>query len=91
MWHDRGGPGPDEIIYGLGGGNEGAYRNGSYKLIVGKQESQADGWSAQYPGSTPRLPAPSSEACGATPCLFDTDSDEREVKSALLTWQTCSV
>lgn len=82
MWHEHGGPGENELIYGLGGGTAGAYRNGSYKLIVGGQESQADGWSAQYPGSTVRLPAPAHVACDAQPCLFNVEEDEREVSAA---------
>lgn len=43
--------GRTELVIGVGGGATGAYRNGSYKLIMpGGNAEAADGWSAQYPG-----------------------------------------
>ena len=37
LWADRGGLKKNEMIYGIGNGKAGAYRNGRYKLIVGDQ------------------------------------------------------
>eukprot|EP01147_Barroeca_monosierra_P010207 gene10207-2364_t len=80
-WAAIGGPQKDEVMLGVGTGSVGALRKGAYKLIVGAQERKADGWSAQYPGSTPAIPPPSSnhEACSQLPCLFNIMEDEREL------------
>ena len=69
-----GGMAADELLYGVGDGTTGALRQGPYKLIVGVQQSKADGWSAQYPGTTPAIPAPEKEACKPT-CLFNVEDD----------------
>mmetsp|Transcript_18595 Transcript_18595/g.28109 ORF Transcript_18595/g.28109 Transcript_18595/m.28109 type:complete len:151 (+) Transcript_18595:1-453(+) len=49
------------------------------KLIVGAQPLQADGWSAQYPGSTSTRPAPNViMSCKEMPCLFNVTGDPSE-------------
>eukprot|EP01008_Symbiontida_sp_HLA12_P002293 NODE_370_length_960_cov_207.169654_g363_i0.p1 GENE.NODE_370_length_960_cov_207.169654_g363_i0~~NODE_370_length_960_cov_207.169654_g363_i0.p1 ORF type:complete len:305 (+),score=56.67 NODE_370_length_960_cov_207.169654_g363_i0:106-915(+) len=75
----QGGPGQGELMYGIGGGKAGALRKGPYKLIVGGQAGKTDGWSAQYPGSTPIVPPPHDTACGKAPCLFNVEDDQREM------------
>lgn len=74
-----------EMLIGVGGsGFNGAYRNGSIKLIMPNGNSEAaDGWSAQYPGSSPVVPpnsVPPDVRCGTTttPCLFDLARDPEE-------------
>jgi hypothetical protein len=39
-WHAAGGPGPDEMIYCLESATSGAYRNGSYKVILGSAKKR---------------------------------------------------
>ena len=70
-----------ELLLGVGGpqGKGGAYINGTYKFISqGGNSVAADGWSAQYPGSTPTIPAPHDGSCVNRPCLFDTSVDTLE-------------
>ena len=63
----------------LGAGSAGAYINGTYKWIaVGGNAAAADGYSAQYPGTTHAVPAPVSGSCSKKPCLFDLAKDPRE-------------
>ena len=57
-------------------GVTGALRNGTFKLIAnGGNSKAADGWSAQYPGSSQYRAPTAAEECGyggSTPvCLFD--------------------
>ena len=43
--------------------------------------AQADGWSAQYAGSTPYVRSiAGAGTCTKKPCLFDLESDPRETK-----------
>ena len=74
---DPGGPAArTELLLGV---TAGAYRNGSHKLIAAP--NGADGYSAQYPGSTPAPPAPAGPGCqteGKPYCLFDVELDPRE-------------
>ena len=73
-----------ELLLGVGGAKQtgGALRNGSYKLIApGGNSKSADGWSAQYPGTTPMRHPTASEECGygqSHVCLFDLDQDPLE-------------
>lgn len=78
-WVSTGGPKEGELILGIGQGKTGAFHNGSYKLIVGSQASHTDGWSAQYPGSTAKIPPPAKLACQEAPCLFNVVVDRREI------------
>lgn len=56
----------------LGAGSAAAYINGSYKWIqAGGNAVAADGYSAQYPGTTHALPVPPSGSCTSKPCLFN--------------------
>ncbi|KAG7344238.1 sulfatase [Nitzschia inconspicua] len=78
-WVDRGGPGRNEALLGVGHGKEGALRSGDMKLIVGN--AGMDGWSAQYPGSTEtRHTRPESDAVchQERPCLFNITNDPTE-------------
>ena len=64
-----------------GGGFTGALRSGVYKLIAPGR--QADGWSAQYPGTTAYTPpaaVPGAGSCTDRPCLFDLQADPQERK-----------
>ena len=58
------------------------YRNGSYKLIMpGGINPSADGWSAQYPGTSPVVKpneVPNAAQCKPGPCLFDLATDPNE-------------
>lgn len=76
------GPAPrSELLLGVGGPNQrgGALRNGSFKLIdKGGNAAAADGWSAQYPGSTPAIPG--DHPCADKACLFNVDEDPRETR-----------
>jgi leishmanolysin-like peptidase len=78
-WADRRGPRVNELLLGVGQGKEGALRVGDMKLIIGNPG--ADGWSAQYPGTTPkRQPNPDSDAVCTSdfPCLFNITDDPTE-------------
>ena len=69
-----------ELLLGVGGTLSGALRSGTYKLIApGGNSRKADGYSAQYPGSTAHLAAPPDGSCAKAPCLFDLQADPREV------------
>ena len=73
----------DELLIGIGSrdGTKGALVSGQYKFIAaGGNSVSADGWSAQYPGSTPVLPAPPQGSCQHRPCLFNLEADPRETK-----------
>jgi hypothetical protein len=81
-WADRGGPKRNEALLGVGHGQEGAFRSGDFKLIVGSPGM--DGWSAQYPGSSEkRHPQPGSDAICSTehPCLFNISNDPTEERN----------
>ena len=71
-----------ELLLGVGGKPPhfaGALRSGQYKLIA--PTSQADGWSAQYAGSTPYIHSiAGAGTCTTKPCLFDLSLDPRETK-----------
>lgn len=74
-----------ELLLGVGGARAlqgagtGALRSGPYKLIAPAR--QADGWSAQYAGSTPYIAAiPGAGTCVTKPCLFDLEADPLETK-----------
>ena len=69
-----------ELLLGVGTLQlRGALRSGPYKLIA--PSSQADGWSAQYPGTTEVIaPTNASGRCTEKPCLFDLEADPRETK-----------
>lgn len=69
-----------ELLLGVGGTrHNGALRSGNYKLIApGGNSPAADGWSAQYPGTTHTIPAPPDGLCKLRPCLFDLSADPRE-------------
>lgn len=77
-----GGPAPRaELLVGIGagGGGGGMLISSEYKLIDrGGNTPRADGWSAQYPGTTPALPPPASGSCTERPCLFNIATDPRE-------------
>lgn len=76
-WADRGGPGCNEALLGVGHGKEGALRSGDMKLIVGN--AGMDGWSAQYPGSTDKRRPNNDAACHEkSPCLFNITNDPTE-------------
>jgi len=74
-----------ELLIGVGGrGLHGAYRNGSWKLIMaGGNAKRADGFSARYPGRTPVRSAPDN--CGqSSPCLFNLMADPHEERNLAL-------
>lgn len=82
VWPVITGSGPPprtELVLGVGGPSQtgGALRNGSYKLIDrGGNSKAADGWSAQYPGTTQAIAG--DHPCVSKPCLFNLDVDPRE-------------
>ena len=71
----------NELLIGIGSakGTKGAIIQGDYKLIApGGNAVAADGWSAQYPGSTYAIPASKNSSCQRLPCLFNLKNDPRE-------------
>eukprot|EP01065_Artemidia_motanka_P022262 TRINITY_DN2647_c0_g3_i1.p1 TRINITY_DN2647_c0_g3~~TRINITY_DN2647_c0_g3_i1.p1 ORF type:complete len:557 (+),score=189.37 TRINITY_DN2647_c0_g3_i1:53-1723(+) len=79
----KGGTAEDEVLLGIKGGEYGhnamgALLHGELKLIVGAQLKNADGWSAQYAGTTQHIPAPAERPCGSA-CLFNVTADVREM------------
>lgn len=85
-WASEGGLGQDEILLGVAAGKReqkgGALRQGHLKFVI--TSGQADGWSAQYPGTTPAVPAPTTpdgkpQCHEAQPCLFNITADPREM------------
>ena len=77
----------DELLIGIGSGQgtKGALVSGGYKLISpGGNSLAADGWSAQYPGSTPAIAPLPDSSCKSRPCLFNLQEDPRETKDLVL-------
>lgn len=78
-----------ELLLGVGGkARRGALVNISgaqrFKYIaMGGNTPNADGWSAQYPGTTDAIPAPPDGACTKRACLFDLASDPRETRDMI--------
>lgn len=78
----KGGTAKDEVLLGMydqdGKTLMGALLQGDMKLIVGTQGQVQSGWSAQYPGTSPSLAAPSAMCATGDGCLFNLTHDPRE-------------
>lgn len=78
----------DELLIGIGSSaaTKGALVSDGYKLIApGGNSVAADGWSAQYPGSTPAIAAHPDSSCQSRPCLFNLRDDPRETTDLVMT------